>query len=147
MTLVLFLPDKDQVLLYSSPLPPEELVKAVKKGLWVPPEPYEMPALASASLLASRVGSTVIIHLVRSPGEPGGEQQIDQLLTPRQQEVLRSLAAGKTAKELAAGWGVSKRTISYHIQEIKRRLEGDSLHECIRRAVELGLKLDENRPP
>jgi DNA-binding CsgD family transcriptional regulator len=49
-----------------------------------------------------------------------------QLLTPRELEVLRSIAAGKTNKSIAAELFVSERTIDRHVSNILTKLEVSS---------------------
>lgn len=43
-------------------------------------------------------------------------------LTPREAEILRLLAAGKTTTEIAAALGVSPSTVGTHVTNLKRRL-------------------------
>jgi DNA-binding NarL/FixJ family response regulator len=60
-------------------------------------------------------------------------------LTPRQREVLRLLADGRTMKEVAATLGMSRRTAEAHKYQSMRALGFTTTAELIRYAVEQGL--------
>lgn len=59
-----------------------------------------------------------------SPSQPPGEM-VDRLrsLTPRQQEVFRLLAAGKTNREIGEALVLSERTVERHIGDMYDRLQ------------------------
>ena len=61
------------------------------------------------------------------------------LLTPRELDVLRLLAAGKTNKELAAALDMSVRTAESHHANIVAKLGAESLADLIRLAVRDGV--------
>ncbi|MFH1330368.1 MAG: response regulator transcription factor [Actinomycetota bacterium] len=60
-------------------------------------------------------------------------------LTPRQREVLRSIAKGYTYKETADALGVSPRTVETHVSEVLRKLQLTNRSELTRWAVDRGL--------
>ena len=60
-------------------------------------------------------------------------------LTPRQLEVLRLLAKGKTSKEMAAMLRISDSTVERHRENIRARTGLKTVAELSRLAVELGL--------
>lgn len=60
-------------------------------------------------------------------------------LTPRQREVLQLLAAGKTAKEIAALLGVSTRTVEFHKYKMMETLGLRTGAELVRYAFEHGI--------
>ena len=60
-------------------------------------------------------------------------------LTPRQQEVLRILAEGKSIKEAAAILGVSAKTVEFHKYRIMRELGVRSNAEMTKSAIKLGV--------
>jgi DNA-binding NarL/FixJ family response regulator len=61
------------------------------------------------------------------------------LLTPRQREVLRLLAEGKTAKEIAFTLTLSVKTIETHRTQIMERLDLHDLASLVRYAIKQGL--------
>jgi len=62
-----------------------------------------------------------------------------QMLTAREQEVLRLLADGKRVKEIAHGLGISTKTVESHRQNIMDKLEIHSTIELTRYALREGL--------
>jgi DNA-binding NarL/FixJ family response regulator len=70
---------------------------------------------------------------------PSGETAAS--LTPRQREVLQLLAAGKTAKEIAALLGVSTRTVEFHKYKMMEALGLRTGAELVRFAFEHGIAI------
>jgi LuxR family quorum sensing-dependent transcriptional regulator len=58
---------------------------------------------------------------IRSLIEPG--EQISQILTPREREVLQWTAAGKSSWEIGLILSISERTVNAHIQAAMRKLD------------------------
>jgi DNA-binding NarL/FixJ family response regulator len=54
--------------------------------------------------------------------EPTNERPEYEELTPREQEVLRLIAAGKSNREIAEALYISERTVKNHVNSILRRL-------------------------
>jgi DNA-binding NarL/FixJ family response regulator len=69
----------------------------------------------------------------RPPGAATGS------LTPRQREILQLLAAGKTAKEIAAVLSVSARTVEFHKYKMMEAVGVRTGAELVRFAVEHGI--------
>jgi DNA-binding CsgD family transcriptional regulator len=67
-----------------------------------------------------------------SPGETRGRDS----LTERQKEVLRLIASGATAREIANRLGISVRTAEFHRMSIMQRLDLHSTAELTRYALE-----------
>jgi DNA-binding NarL/FixJ family response regulator len=64
---------------------------------------------------------------------------IQYLLTPRELDVMRSLAGGLSNKEAAAELSMSVRTVESHRADLMVRLGTDSLGELVRLAIRDGL--------
>lgn len=60
-------------------------------------------------------------------------------VTPRQLEIARLLASGRTNKEAASELGISPRTVEMHVAALLERLGCRTRAEASKRAVELGL--------
>ena len=60
---------------------------------------------------------------------------IDIPLTPREQEVLRWLASGKTDKDIGAILGISPRTVHKHLQSIYAKLGVECRTAAVVRAL------------
>ena len=82
--------------------------------------------------LSPRVSRTVVqAYLAKTEG-PGP-------LTPREQEVLRLVAEGKTTKEVAAILGISAKTAEAHRMRIMKKLETHNTASTVRYAIRQGL--------
>jgi DNA-binding NarL/FixJ family response regulator len=75
--------------------------------------------------------------------EPGTSRR--QKLTPRQREVVRLLADGRTMREVAVTLGLSPRTVETHKYQIMEALGLTSSAELIRYAIEHGLATPPSR--
>src|SRR5262245_19937880 len=103
---------------------PEELVMAIHAAL--KGQTFITPALASDVLRQIQLDS----HETPEP---------EQLLTPRQREILQLLAEGRSAKEIAATLAISARTIEFHKYNV---MEAHGLHnnaELIHFAIKHGI--------
>jgi DNA-binding NarL/FixJ family response regulator len=65
----------------------------------------------------------------------------DRKLTPRQRDVVRLLAEGRTMKEIAAALGVSPRTVETHKYQALEALGLGTTADLIRYAIEHGLSV------
>ncbi len=68
----------------------------------------------------------------------GASQKGQVKLTSRQQEILRQLAAGKIAKEIAANLDLSQKTVEYHKYRMMQELGIRTGAELIRYAIRHG---------
>jgi FixJ family two-component response regulator len=62
------------------------------------------------------------------------------LLTQRETEVLASLLAGHSNKQIATELGISLRTVEMHRGNMMDRLQASSLAEALTIALEAGIK-------
>ncbi len=60
-------------------------------------------------------------------------------LTPRETEVLRMVAKGLTAKQVAERFGLSHRTVENHVQNTLQKLQLHNRAQLVRYAVEKGI--------
>lgn len=70
---------------------------------------------------------------------PFVQGQVDFLLTPKEQEVLRILATGKSNIELSETLNISKRTVEHHITSLMRKLHVDNRMQIVMKAMDKGL--------
>lgn len=63
----------------------------------------------------------------------------DKLLTPREIEILRLVAKGKTSSAIAEQLYISPTTVDNHLQHILKKLKAHSRLEAVRRAEHAGL--------
>lgn len=64
---------------------------------------------------------------------------MDELLTPRQVEVLRLMAEGLTNAQIARRLGVTPNTARIHVENVRQRLGATTRIEAVARGRELGL--------
>lgn len=100
--------------------------------------------LVEITSAAVRDGDRVVgvFGLARPLGEPAEQARTDgprPMLTSRQLEVLRLLAAGRTTNEIAATLGLSIETVRNHIRHVLRELGVHSRLQAVVRGVELGI--------
>ena len=74
----------------------------------------------------------VALAAVNTPAPPAG-------LTPRQCDVLRGIARGRSNKEIARDLGVSVKTVEYHRAELIQRLDLHDVASLTRYALAHGL--------
>ena len=60
-------------------------------------------------------------------------------LTKREAQILRSILAGKTNKQIALRLSRSRRTIEYHRNRLMRKLNAHNTVELVKRAVAMGI--------
>jgi DNA-binding NarL/FixJ family response regulator len=112
-----------------------EALRAGVAGYFLKSSPGQELALAMKRILS---GGTYI-----SPGVLHRERPVSRddakTLTPRQREVLRLIAAGSTAKEVAAALSISVRTAEFHKVSIMQKLGIRTTAQLTRFALENGL--------
>ena len=81
--------------------------------------------------------------VVRSFRRGDAEMAESSGLSPRQQEVLSLLSAGRTNKEISAAIGLSEGTVRTHLMQIFKRLHVHSRSEA--QTVHVQIHLDANR--
>ncbi|MDL5154993.1 response regulator [Actinomycetospora termitidis] len=74
--------------------------------------------------------------------EPERQASGEPALTPRETEVLRLVAKGLTARQIADRLSLSHRTVENHVQNALRKLQLTNRVELTRYAIEQGLDAD-----
>jgi len=99
-----------------------------------------------AAIQASVVGLVVLhpdaLHSVLSPIPSGDQSELessDQILTPREIEVLRMIAEGLGNKEIASRLRISDHTVKFHISSIFAKLGASSRTEAVTIGIRGGL--------
>jgi DNA-binding NarL/FixJ family response regulator len=93
-------------------------------------------ALKGQTFITPALASDVLRQVQHGAQEVGGSAE---LLTPRQREILRLLAEGRSAKEIAAALSISSRTVEFHKYQM---MEAQGLHsnaELIHFAIKHGI--------
>jgi len=103
---------------------PEELVLAIRA------------ALANRTFVTPQLTSALLQAAGRDPQRAGDPVAA---MTPRQREVLRLFAEGRTAKEIGAELGISPRTVETHKYELMRTLGVKTSAELVHLAIRHGI--------
>jgi len=98
-------------------------------------------AMSGGRYLSSRVGRQ------RVRGDPSLSSSLLDRLTPRQQEILRLTAEGRTATEAAEILGLSPRTVEFHRLRIRKVLGITTESGLLRFAILASLAGTEPSPP
>jgi DNA-binding CsgD family transcriptional regulator len=103
------------------------------KGL--PTDRTELTRLvADLQLFAVHAQDTALRVLVSAELQPERPS-----ITPRETEVLRWTMDGKTAKEVGDRMNITERTAIQHLQNAMRKLDCNSKHQAVLKALRLGL--------
>ncbi|ABK72829.1 response regulator transcription factor [Mycolicibacterium smegmatis] len=145
---VLAVSPRSRVLVLSASDERDDVLQAVKAGA----TGYLVKS-ASRTELADAVRATAEGRAVFTPGlaglvlgeyrriaqQPAQEGPATPTLTERETEILRYVAKGLTAKQIAARLSLSHRTVENHVQATFRKLQVANRVELARYAIEHGL--------
>lgn len=126
--------------------PARHWTDALKQGVKaVLPDNATGPQIAAA-IEAVAAGLTVLHPLeVEALLPPSAlEESLETLpeaLTPREIEVLRSMAEGRGNKEIAARLGISEHTVKFHVASVMGKLGAASRTEAVTLGIRRGLVL------
>ncbi len=87
------------------------------------------------SLLQPIVASKLMRHV----SDQASQSADTEGLTPREREVLRLLAQGKSNRQIAAELVITERTAKFHVSSILSKLEAANRTEAVKIAVQRGL--------
>lgn len=131
---------------------------AAAAALWEPPTLWLIPPDAGVVIvpgtastlgvptnrerLATAIRAVAAGLTVRDPAVDAGEASPADLdvetLTPREDEILRLLARGRSNKRIAADLGLSDNTVKYHVSAILAKLRAESRTEAVAVAARRG---------
>jgi DNA-binding NarL/FixJ family response regulator len=85
--------------------------------------------------LTPRVSDIVLKGFLKTGNQPDPTEHLRARPTPREVEIIRHLAQGKSNKEIAAELGITIRTVETHRAKIMLKLGLHSLAELIHYAI------------
>ncbi|WP_280266713.1 response regulator transcription factor [Nocardia wallacei] len=139
-----------RVLVLSASAERDDVLEAIKAGA----TGYLVKSASAAELIAA-VRATAAGQAVFTPGlaglvlgeyrriaqaPAGSDEPHRPALTERETEVLRLVAKGLSAKQIATRLGLSHRTVENHVQATLRKLQLANRVELTRYAIEQGLE-------
>ena len=89
----------------------------------------EFASLGSAH--AARLGADAFIMAAADPDD----QEILEVLTPREIQVLELLAEGCSNKAIGQRLGISDQTVKFHVAAISGKLGAENRTDAVRRAI------------
>jgi DNA-binding NarL/FixJ family response regulator len=122
-----------------------EMLRAGALGYLVKDSAFEELNLAVRTVMEGRpylsaaITGSLVEDFVRQSCAQERQETPMQMLTSREQEVLRLLADGKRVKEIAHQLNISAKTVESHRQNIMDKLEIHSTIELTRYALREGL--------
>jgi DNA-binding NarL/FixJ family response regulator len=87
------------------------------------------------TFFTSKVAEMVLDGYLKKVRNPTETEPAASRITPRQREIVKLLAEGRTSKELAFALGMSVKTLETHRTHIMTRLNCHSLSELVRYAL------------
>jgi DNA-binding NarL/FixJ family response regulator len=94
--------------------------------------------VAGRPFFTARVAQTLLARYVQGSAPRRREER--SRLTPREQEIVRLVADGKTNKEMAALLNISIRTVETHRSNVMEKLDIHSVSDLVLYAIRHGLK-------
>jgi len=92
-----------------------------------------------ASISAAREAAIDADAILLPHTRRGGDDRLDERLTPREIQVVELLAEGLPNKAIAARLGISDQTVKFHLASILGKLGARNRTDAVRRAVRRGL--------
>ena len=96
-------------------------------------------ASALASTIHGIMDGSVSMQTLGLRPDPKGGSANEAALSPREVEILRRVASGRSNREIAQELWLSEQTVKYHLTNVYRKLKTSGRVEALRRANELGL--------
>ena len=98
--------------------------------------PKAVKAVAdNKSFLTPRISEIILKGFINAGNKPGEEMRAGVRITPRELEIIRLLAEGKSNKEVSTQLGITVRTVETHRSKIMLKLGLHSLAELIHYAM------------
>lgn len=112
-------------------------IRAGAEGYLLKDVPAEQLRRSLSDVLSGGVplSASVAAHLLRSLRTAAHGAAADNPLTPREVQLLRLFAAGRTNKEAAREIGLSPHTVNDYVKAIYRKLQAGSRAEAVSKAI------------
>ena len=130
--------------MHSDPILAQQLLRQGAKGYLLKDSlAEELPlairaAFQGKTYLSPTISSSVLTDLMRTESEEAPDD-LAELLTPREREVLQLVAEGFTNKAVAAELTISVKTVEKHRANVMSKLDASDLPTLIRKAMRHGL--------
>jgi len=144
MTLVIFLGPNQHLTVFDDPLPPTRLAAQINAGKLVLShlnlKSGKIEEAPGPGIMARQFGDYVVVADPAAFNERQTRQVLPAAkLSPRERQVLRSLANGATTQQIAFELHIKERTVRDYTCQLKNRLEAQNLAQLVGRAVMMGI--------
>jgi DNA-binding CsgD family transcriptional regulator len=100
----------------------------------------QLPADATPEQISAALQAVAAGLIVRAPEAatgfgPAAEPPLDDLLTPREIEVLTAMGQGASNKLIARQLGISLHTVKFYVEAVFRKLEAHSRAEAVAKGL------------
>jgi len=134
----------DAAVVLADGIPPPAQLPAVGLGLAGDDVQGALPKDASPEQIDAALRAVAAgLKVAPADEEPASfaalEESTGPLLTPRELEVLASVADGRTNKEIARLLGISLHTVKFHLESLMRKLGATSRAGALAKAMRLNL--------
>ncbi len=118
----------------------EQILAAVEAGaggylLKAAPRAEIVAAIRSVAAGQSALSPQVAVRLVERMRRPA----VEPVLTPRELDVLRRVAQGRSNRQIGVDLGIGEATVKTHLQKAFDKLDAPDRTRAVTRAMELGL--------
>jgi len=99
----------------------------------------EISSALKEALKGNRYICNHVSNILLDSTKKSQKNNLKQILTVTEQEILKEMALGRTTKEIAAQRYVSAHTIMTHRKNIFRKIEVNNVHEATKYAMRAGI--------
>ena len=140
MTRLLYLPDDATIIQLEVDQSPSQLCAAINAGIRPLSQLREAPP---GKLVASEVGATVIVAPAVKKEPAIAKKKSYVGLSRRQAQVHDLTVRGLSSGEIAVLLHLSRRTVNYHLNQVKNRLRVDEKLEPTHKPLSFQFNLDD----
>lgn len=138
MTRLLLIFDASSFLTLDVPQPATALAEEINRGLWRYPAPIDKLLSENPALIFRAVALGSWVFATCDNGDLPRVPIKNELLSPRQVEILNLFSDGLTNKQISQKLGLSPRTVNLHINAIKSKLGTQTIAQSVSRGAALG---------
>lgn len=96
-------------------------------------------AVSTGNAFFSPQVARIVLDDSRRAAQPGGNDRAGSELTPRERQILKLVAEGRSSPEIAKDLNVSVKTVEGHRGRIMAKLDSRNVAGLVRHAIRLGL--------
>lgn len=130
MSRIILFGENGSIAIFEETAPAEILKRRIQHGYWQPPEIRN-----SGTFRVEQKGDTLLVL----PALSKRETQYAEMVTSTDSRILLGIAAGYSDEQIGSNLGISPRTVRFHVDRLKKRLDAVNREHLIAKASMLGL--------